>query len=191
MRISDQYRDANRRLHESNDRYGTSSAKWASKVAELAQQTSSQRILDYGCGKGMLKAALPDLPVDEYDPAIPGKEREPAPTDLVVCTDVLEHIEPDCLDDVLDHLRRLTLKRAFLNVATRRASKSLPDGRNAHLIVQTAAWWRRRIGRYFEVLEWRASRKEFNCVLRPRDIIGDAPRGPDPAGWSRFLPWRR
>jgi 2-polyprenyl-3-methyl-5-hydroxy-6-metoxy-1,4-benzoquinol methylase len=169
MRISDRYRDANRELHATNVKYGTSGAKWSRKVAELAAAMSSPTILDYGCGKGLLKAALPALNIVEYDPAIPGKDAEPERADLVVCTDVLEHIEPDCLDDVLGHLKELTIQQAFFNIATRPAVKSLPDGRNAHLIIEPAEWWRPRIEKYFEIIAWEPVRDAaVNCVVRPR-----------------------
>ncbi len=154
MRITEEYREANKRLHKINPKYGSSSAKWAAKVVELVGTTGSRTVLDYGCGKGQLAAALPQLDVREYDPAVPGKDAEPQPADLVVCTDVLEHIEPNCLDDVLQHIRSVTGKVAFLNIATRPAVKTLPDGRNTHLIIQSETWWRARIETFFEIVEW-------------------------------------
>ena len=39
--------------------------------------------------------------IKEYDPAIPGKDSLPEPADIVVCSDVLEHIEPNYLLNVL------------------------------------------------------------------------------------------
>ena len=169
MRITEEYRAANKRLHEINKKYGTSGAKWAKKVASIVRTTDSQTILDYGCGKGLLAAALPELHIREYDPAISGKDREPGPADLIVCTDVLEHIEPDCLDSVLAHICDLTLKYAFLNVSTRPAVKFLEDGRNAHLIIQPADWWRVRLERYFTLVEWSpVEANAVNTLARPR-----------------------
>jgi 2-polyprenyl-3-methyl-5-hydroxy-6-metoxy-1,4-benzoquinol methylase len=169
MRITEEYREANKRLHEINERYGTSGAKWARKVSQLVQSTGCTSVLDYGCGKGLLAAALPELGIVEYDPAIPGKDREPDPADFVVCTDVLEHIEPDCLDAVLDHIRKLSLKYAFLNIATRPAVKHLPDGRNAHLIIESAEWWRGRVEPFFTIVEWTPVRDvQVNTLVQPR-----------------------
>ena len=51
----------------------------------------------------------------------------------MICTDVLEHIEPDCLQAVLGHLRQVSREYTFVNISTRAAVKSLHDGRNAHL----------------------------------------------------------
>lgn len=144
--ITPAYLDLNRLLHDSNPGYGTSGAKWAPAVDRLARETESRTILDYGCGKGTLRQILElddraPYSVLEYDPAIPDKNRLPGRADLVVCGDVLEHIEPDCLEGVLEHLARLTWKAALLTIATVPAKKILADGRNAHLIVQPAEWW--------------------------------------------------
>lgn len=109
---------------------------------------SVSSILDYGCGAGTLGTALKAQawPFDfrEYDPAVPGKDAMPRPADLVVCTDVLEHIERDRLDTVLGHIRALSMQGTFLVISTVPAHKSLPDGRNAHLIVESPDWWRER-----------------------------------------------
>lgn len=146
MLISDEYRALNAQLHRDRPDYGTSGHRWAKAVMDLAKQYGAYTVLDYGAGKSTLKNALPPLAehgirFEEYDPAVPGLDAPPSPADLVVCTDVLEHIEPDCLDAVLADLRRCTLKVAFLEIATRPAVKTLADGRNAHLIVEPPEWW--------------------------------------------------
>lgn len=169
MLISPEYCDQNRQLHESNPLYGTSSAVWAPKVRGLVESFGGKTVLDYGCGKGKLAAALTDIDVREYDPAIPGKDSEPSPADIVACTDVLEHIEPECLDEVLAHIRSLTGTVAFLNIATVPAIKTLPDGRNTHLLVKDEEWWHARIAPLFEIIEWKTHRdKEVNAVVKPR-----------------------
>ena len=58
-----------------------------------------------------------------------------------MCTDVLEHIEPDCVDMVIEDIFRLTKRAAFLVIANRPALRALPDGRNAHLIQEGPEWW--------------------------------------------------
>jgi len=158
MRISDEYRKLNLELHQSNPKYGTSARKWVRPIANLIRHSGARTILDYGCGKGVLAASLPQFVIQEYDPAIPGKDREPDPADLVVCIDVLEHIEPVFLGAVLDHISRLILMKAFLNVSIRPAIKTLSDGRNAHLIVEPASWWKDQLCTYFEIEDWNASR---------------------------------
>ena len=139
MLITETYRQQNQQLHEQNEHYGTSGHKWAATIEELAGAMRTSDILDYGWGKQTLKGILPY--VRGYNPCIPGLDDEPFPADIVVCTDVLEHIEPDCLDAVLDDLRRVTGSALFATVATGPAKKILPDGRNAHLIQRPYDWW--------------------------------------------------
>lgn len=140
MLISETYRQQNKALHAARADYGIGGHKWADPIAQLAVSCGARSVLDYGCGKGTLKRSLNDrLRVEEYDPAF--HDALPSPADLVVCTDVLEHIEPGCLLYVLEDLRRCAEKAVFLVVATRPAAKTLDDGRNAHLIVKSSGWW--------------------------------------------------
>lgn len=152
--ISKDYQRLNYELHKDSPEYGTHAADSVQAIAAIARACGARRILDYGCGKGLLKPALkkvlPHIIVDEYDPAIPGKRELPkTPADMVVCLDVMEHIEPVFLDDVLASIRRLTIKWAFLSIATIPAQKTLADGRNAHLIVETEDWWLQKLANHF------------------------------------------
>ena len=167
MLISNEYKVLNSKLHESRPDYGTSSAKWVRVIKDICLKAKSVDVLDYGCGKSLLKSGLGGAyEVSEYDPAIPGKETAPEPHDVVVCTDVMEHIEPDCLDSVLDDLKRLTKKYLFLTVATRPAKKFLEDGRNAHLIQKDMDWWRPKLDERFKILsEQEFTGNEFIMLL--------------------------
>lgn len=139
--ISPEYYHLNKELHQINASYGVSGVKYADHVLHIAMTMDEKKVLDYGCGKCTLNLALPMLDVTNYDPCIDEYAEKPVPHPLVVCTDVLEHIEPDCLEDVLDHLLALTEKAVFLAVSTRPAMKFLSDGRNAHLIIQPVEMW--------------------------------------------------
>ncbi len=147
MRISSEYRDLNLKLHRSNPDYGRVAHAIAPWVVEFAKEGGVRSFLDYGCGKGTLRPAIlalaPDLIVAEYDPAMPGKDAPPEPCDVVACIDVLEHVEPDCLSDVLSHIQELGFGGAFFIIDTVPAQKTLADGRNAHLIVEDLAWWKK------------------------------------------------
>ena len=169
MRITPHYREMNRQLHVSNEHFGAGGAKWARQVEELARNVNTTSILDYGCGKGELALALPGLPIREYDPAISGKDEDPAPADIVACTDVLEHIEPECLPSVLDHLKALTLQYAVLTIHTGPASKSLPDGRNAHLCQRPVQWWVHEINERFEIVNLQTPKPIIFMLVRKSD----------------------
>jgi hypothetical protein len=116
----------------------------------LAESLQTTSILDYGCGKGYLSRSLP-FPIWEYDPAIPGKEESPRPADLVVCLDVLEHVEPDRLHFVLDDLGRCVRKMGYFVISTGPAKKTFGDGRNTHLIQRDKQWWEKTLGKFFTV----------------------------------------
>lgn len=174
MLISEPYRELNRELHSRNPRYGTSGQHWAPIVARIANLHHVETILDYGCGKGTLKEQLagktPAL-VLEYDPAVPGKDTPPLPADFVVCGDVLEHIEPDCLGDVLDDIDRCANRLCMLVIATRPADKHLIDGRNAHLIVEPLEWWKPKLKARWKALLWDSESiaEQFTFIGKPKE----------------------
>jgi hypothetical protein len=152
--ISGKYQAMQRILHGHPRGYGGRGDKWAHVVVALLAQYAATSILDYGCGQGSLKRAVMNHPkreppagvrFDEYDPAIIGKDTLPSFADLVVCTDVLEHIEPDRLDAVLAHLKFLARKAVFAVISLKDSNKVLADGRNAHLIIRPSTWWKDRL----------------------------------------------
>jgi 2-polyprenyl-3-methyl-5-hydroxy-6-metoxy-1,4-benzoquinol methylase len=141
--ISKEYQALNKELHESNPGYGAGGGKWKDWVEQVILIYRPDTILDYGCGKGSLKKEL-NTEILEYDPAIVGKDIPPDNVDLVVCTDVIEHVEPEFLDEVLAHIKRIS-KAAFIVIACRKGNKTLPDGRPAHLIVESPDWWKKKM----------------------------------------------
>jgi hypothetical protein len=165
--ITDNYLDLNKQLHEQNQYYGTQGVKYLGDVIKLASMFQTQDILDYGCGKSTLALNLP-FTIKQYDPAIPKYANPPREADIVVCTDVIEHIEPWCLDEVLDHLQALTRKACFISGCTVPARKTLPDGRNAHLIQKPGRWWMERLWDRFDVLSYTQLQTNFITVLLKR-----------------------
>jgi 2-polyprenyl-3-methyl-5-hydroxy-6-metoxy-1,4-benzoquinol methylase len=148
--ISAEYRSLNAELHRTNLAYGVGGEKHADTVLKISEAMKSKNILDYGCGKGRLGRAMP-FQIAEYDPAVPGKDEAPKPADLVVCTDVLEHIEPEKIFYVLDDIRRCVRQVGFFVIHTGPSTKTLPDGRNAHVLQRNPKWWKRELGKFFQV----------------------------------------
>ncbi|MCW2411677.1 MULTISPECIES: class I SAM-dependent methyltransferase [unclassified Sphingobium] len=165
MLISESYRELNKDVH-AGGRYGQNGDKWLDQVEDLIQRYLPASILDYGCGQGALGKAL-ERPIFEYDPAIEGKDTLPKPADLVICTDVIEHIEPELIDEVLAHLHSLTKKAIFIVIATRAANKILADGRNAHLIVEPWPWWEKKIALRFSVVDKVIDPMQAVVILEP------------------------
>jgi hypothetical protein len=152
MLITPEYQVLNEQLHASNPNYGVSSLETNKMIYDLVKSCRYESIVDYGAGKRNLEyyvmnKLLNDKDVDwkptftSYDPAVPEVSKLPTPADLVVCTDVLEHVEPECLKPVLSRIVFCAKKAILLKICLVQAKKTLPDGRNAHLIQQKAQWW--------------------------------------------------
>lgn len=165
--ISDEYLELNKKLHSENRNYGLSGARHAETVIKLKKTLDAESVLDYGSGKGTLAKNLP-FPIWEYDPCVTGKDLPPRPADLVVCTDVLEHIEPDFLENVLIDLVRATKKIGYFVISTRKAEKVLADGRNAHLIVESANWWEEKLSNFFNVAKSFDCKHEVHLIVYPK-----------------------
>lgn len=171
MLISPAYVKEQRLLHQS-DAYGSRGYNWGYLVAGIATVEKCNTILDYGCGKGTMVRTLTDagLQCQGYDPAIDKFAKPPEPVDLVASVDVLEHIEPDCLSGVLDHIERLTRKVLFVAISTRKAKRFLSDGRNAHLIIEEGSFWRPKFeDRGFAVRRvWETGIAEWVALMEKR-----------------------
>lgn len=151
--ISEEYRQQQEALHENPD-YGVASVHYAPIVSEICNNLEVQHLLDYGAGKCRLFQNLKvkhAMKLQAYDPGVPKLSAPPVPAEMVACIDVLEHIEPDLLDNVLDDLARLTEAVVFLTVHTGPAKKALPDGRNAHLTQQPMSWWLPKFWERFDI----------------------------------------
>lgn len=142
--ITPEYAALNAELHQRVPSYGTGGHKWAEVVRALVAEAGAKSVLDYGCGKGSLRQALRPIKVHEYDPAIRGKDRKPSSAGIVVCTDVMEHVEPEFTEDVIWDLVWLATRAVFVAVSCRVGGKQLADGRPAHINVQPQAWWHER-----------------------------------------------
>ena len=154
--ISKYHLKQNQALHDAPRSYGGSSGKWADRVKNLFYSYYIETVLDYGCGEGCLEKGVfrnwklrgGSVPTkhgikwENYDPAIKAKSIiQEGNYDLVVCTDVLEHVEPEKLDNVLKHILSLAGVCVFFVIALNEANKSYPDGRNTHLILESTQWW--------------------------------------------------
>ena len=170
MLITEDYIAQNKALHVVSLEYGTGSIRWVDQVTKLCETIGTKDVLDYGCGKAALVYRMRDegYSVQGYDPALEPFAGRPEPADVVVCTDVLEHIEPDCINAVLDDLRDLTKKAAFFVVSTRPARKVLPDGRNAHLIQAHSNQWLAEFMRRFVVTQFIATPHGLQAIVLPK-----------------------
>lgn len=151
--ITPEYLKSQQWLHAQPKGYGGRGDKWKNVITDLVVNYQCGSMIDYGCGQATLHAALTKfqkrtgLQIHDYDPAIKGMNFIPDFTtyDLVVCTDVLEHVEPDRLAVVVNHLFKLANKLVFAVIATRPSKKFFKDGSNVHLTIEPESWWRERV----------------------------------------------
>jgi len=170
--ISNTYIEMQKKLHE-NTNYGSTSRLYASLIAKIIQDINAQSLSDYGAGKGRLKGELEALGIifeyKPYDPAFP-EYGAPKPADLCVCIDVLEHSEPEYLDNILEDLYKVTLSYGFFTIHTGPAKKILTDGRNAHLIQKPTSFWLPKLCNFFEILHLQKTEdlKGFWIIVGPK-----------------------
>lgn len=161
--ISKEYVKKLKQLHETKPSFGSKSY-----VPELLKKyLGSHNIktaLDYGCGKGNvmneIKTIYPNIQLQGYDPAVDTHNVLPNKTfDLLYSTDVLEHVEPDQIDATIINLAQLTDKVMYHLIACYPAKKFLPDGRNAHLIIEKPEYWRNK---FEKILNWNLLDEKIN-----------------------------
>lgn len=141
-------------LHNVYPSYGIGGNWFMPKIKEIAKQNNVKTILDYGCGKGSLVKLLNkngfecfgyDLYVEEYS------ELPFCNVDMVVSTDVFEHLDEMNIDNTLYDIELLSPKFQFHAISNRKASMILPDGSNAHVTVKPPEWWANKLNA--EILE--------------------------------------
>jgi len=172
--ISKEYKKMQKELHLNSD-YGSASIHFATIVSEILTVYQGKSLCDYGAGKKRLAEALKELNnlpelYFPYDPAFP-EYGEPKKADLICCVDVLEHIEPDFIDNVIADLSSITTKHCVCTVNRAPAQKILSDGRNAHLIQESTSWWLEKFVKHFEVIQVTQLKAAhgFWLLLKPKD----------------------
>ena len=146
MIINQKYKEQLQELHTDPKMFNNGKKQYKCVKTFLETHTLNS-IIDFGCGKGGLISVIREMhpgisKVDGYDPGYKEFENIPTePYDCLISTDALEHIEPEHLDNTLEIINTLFTGYCFLRIACYPAKKKLPDGRNAHLIVEEPSWW--------------------------------------------------
>lgn len=162
-----EYLEQYARLHRDVVGYGASSEQQLGYIQRVVCELPAIRtILDYGCGQSRLVdwlAKLNDATAYRYDPAIPDYATLPLrQADLVLNTDVLEHIPKDEVDTFIRHISTIS-SRVYFNISTVPATQTLPNGMNAHCTVQPADWWQERLAKSFRYVRRVKSYRESTC----------------------------
>jgi len=174
VRYSPEYKELQKKLHATGT-YGGTAPTSAGIINAIIQKLEIKHLLDYGCGS---KLPLRDClqPVGEfryqaYDPMVDEYSDDPVPAEMVVVSDVLEHIEPEHIEEVLDHLEELTEVVIFATIHSGPAMKYLEDGRNAHILQRPFEWWLPKFLERFKVqTAQRFNDLEFFIIAQNRNL---------------------
>jgi len=155
--ITNNYKNQQSKLHKTTN-WGANSRMQVPRVfniPELIEKYNVKTLLDFGCGQGglhkYLKKSCKLKDARGYDPCVEKYEIIPDyKFDMLVSLDVLEHIEPQFIDDTLKLINDKFTKISFLDLHTSAAKRLLPDGRNAHLIQEQPEWWQEKISKFID-----------------------------------------
>lgn len=130
---------------------GVSVLQHMKSIRRLVEETDSRTMLDFGCGRGEAyksphklhhQIGLPRAAVTLYDPAfMPTATLPKGQFDLVVCSDVLEHVPEHEVEEFVARLLGYAKKAVWASVCCRPAKKFFTDGRNLHVTVKSFEWW--------------------------------------------------
>jgi hypothetical protein len=165
--ITNEYLELQKQLHLNSD-YGIASLSFAPIVAEIINKANIKSLSDYGAGKknlllGLNNNGIKDIEYFPYDPAFP-EYGGPVASQLVCCIDVLEHIEPELIDNVIQDLAGIVTNLGYFSIHMGPAKKILADGRNAHLIQKPCSWWLAKIVKHFEIVQLMSHRIMGNGI---------------------------
>jgi len=150
------------RKRNAKDAYdGKSTLAYAPIIKKIIKNEKIENMIDYGCGKGkfysngfnLSNKFIPplrqywDIYIKLYDPCYKkySEFNKDETFDLTISIDVLEHIPDTDIEWILDRFFSISKKFIFINVACYEAIALLPDGKNAHINVQTPSWWSNKI----------------------------------------------
>lgn len=170
--ITPTYLDVLKTSRAQNPYWGVGGARHAPVVIAALEELGlkSASILDYGSGVGTFANAIRQLAgkrffVSNYDPSMPQWRELPAgPFDAVVCTHVLEHVEPKCLGATLAEIHARANRLAYIEVPFGPAKELLSDGRNAHLTQESEEYWASRLAEVFDGREGWTARAKLNTL---------------------------
>lgn len=129
------------------------------EIKQLVEWSQCDRILDYGSGKGFqyihdrVHEQWGGLLPHCYDPGVRQLAKKPEGQFAgVICTDVMEHIDPEDVDTILADIFASLYPTgpvfAYFHISTRPARKTFDDGENVHLTVQPPTWWDAQLNRF-------------------------------------------
>lgn len=178
-----------------HDKYRQSSPAQRVINEFMAKMTPAldERIYDYGCGTGraslMLRnkgymVTMVDIAANCLDPEVkqnllPGfldfkeaclweMELEPAP--IFFSADVMEHIPPDKVDEVLKRIAKQCTSGGFFQIALFKEGLGELIGEELHLTVESADWWLSKLRTHFDHVVELKTDGHLVCTVQAKRI---------------------
>ena len=179
--IRDEYKQQLLSIREDEQ---TVQKKWGSSGARnfgylllnyLQRRKQIVSILDFGAGHGSLGRYIKDhlardVEWTEYDPGMPDIQELPeGQFDLITSSDVLEHLEPESVDETLAWMAAHSSNAQYHYISCSTSGRLLPDGRSVHLTVHPTDWWVDK----FTMDGW-AIQYYYTCHIRKRSAWVEA-----------------
>jgi hypothetical protein len=165
-----------RKYHIQNKTHwiGESLGEYKHQIWDIVQRNNYKNILDYGAGKATFHKLLfnntkiPGAPLNinivPYDPAYePFSTKPTGKFELVLCIDVMEHVQEDKIDEVLADIFSFG-DNIFITISCYPATQILLNGKNAHYTIKEPEWWKEKLnpynGKYTAVFQTRPEKGE-------------------------------
>lgn len=140
-------------LYKRKKNYGKTSIKLYDMLKKIINDLNISSVLDYGCGKSKLLDLIKKnskIKIFKYDPAIKKYSKlTKNKTDLVICTDVLQHVPLYDLDRVLKEIKSKGIYILFYIKCTNHKTK-LPNKTYANCTVYDKKWWLEKLSNYYD-----------------------------------------
>ena len=180
-RWTDEYGEQMRKMHEAGGFgiHGYTDIEWSSRaiISLICSLQRPIKVMDYGAGAGTYADAVEKVfkmvSVTSYDPFHPKFRDNPEPGvhDAVNCTDVLEHVELECVDNTLKFIADRAKFMACFSIGLDDAMKILPDGRNAHVTQKSPKWWANKLREHFAIVDYSLFEGQVLFVCQPIDMV--------------------
>ena len=136
MSFSKGYQQQIIQLHKDREKHGRRKFH-DEEINFIINEFNPKSIFDFGCGKGtflkQMEELYPKIKLVGFDPGVAEYTNvEKVPCELLISCDVLEHVEPDHVDNTLREIDTLFTKFAYFKIAN-------------YVIQEDENWWRKKI----------------------------------------------
>lgn len=145
--------------------------------------STHETVIDFGCGTGRATKKFVDMGFSavgvDFVNAVQGDvpfihaclwAMPDMSADWGFCADVMEHIPPEKVSDVLHQIRRRTTKGCFFQISLTKDSFGDRIGERLHLTVQPADWWSEQLNKHWGRVKVTQRGTTAIAICRPTNL---------------------